>query len=122
MLGCVTNTLADGGAIRAMLRRHDIEDLMRAVVVSADEGWRKPHAMLFEKASIELGVAPQETVFVGDSPVHDIAGAKASGMFAVLTQQYKARPYEHFDPQPDAVISHLRELRQVISRLDTPDG
>jgi putative hydrolase of the HAD superfamily len=93
--------------------------MMRSVVVSADEGWRKPHASLFEKALRELDATPSETVFVGDSPVHDIAGAKALGIFAVLTQQYKARPYEQFDPQPDAVITHLRELREVIAKLES---
>lgn len=117
-LGCVTNTLAGEAAIRAMLRKHEFEDLMESVVVSADEGYRKPHASLFIKAMRELGAAPHESVFVGDSPVHDIGGAKASGMFAVLTQQYVARPYAGIEPQPDAVINHLDELLAVIARFD----
>ena len=117
-LGCVTNTLAGTAAIRAMLRKHDLADLMGSVVVSADEGWRKPHRSLFEKAMRELAAAPRESVFVGDSPVHDIGGAKAAGMFAVLTRQYAARPYEGIDPQPDAVIDHVRELPRVIAMLD----
>ncbi|HEY8172991.1 MAG TPA: HAD family hydrolase [Dehalococcoidia bacterium] len=118
-LGCITNTLADTAAIRAMLRLHGVEALMNSVVVSADEGWRKPHASLFKKAMRELDVEPFETVFVGDSPPHDIAGAKACGMHAVLTQQYVARPYEGFEPQPDAIITHVRELPAVIARLES---
>ena len=117
-LGCITNTLADGAGIRAMLRRHGIEELMGSVVVSADEGFRKPHRSLFEKAMLEINTAPHESIYVGDSPVHDIAGAKAAGMFAVLTQQYAARPYDGFEPQPDAVITHVRELTAVIAHLD----
>ncbi len=117
-IGCVTNTLANGAAIRQMLRNQRMEQLMSAVVVSADEGYRKPHAMLFEKAMRNLDALPGESVFVGDSPLHDIAGAKAAGMHAVLTRQYAARPYEGFEPQPDAVIDHVRELPGVIARLD----
>ncbi len=117
-LGCITNTLAGSPAIRVMLRKHGIEDLMSSVVVSADEGFRKPHASLFEKAMSELRVLPSQGVFVGDSPVHDIAGAKAAGMYAVLTRQYVARPYEEVTPQPDAVIDHLRELPAVIRQLE----
>ena len=117
-LGCVTNTLADGAAIRQMLRNHGMDQLMGAVVVSADEGYRKPHALLFEKAMRDLGALPGESVFVGDSPLHDIAGAKAAGMYGVLTHQYADRPYEGFAPQPDAVIDHVRELPGVIARLD----
>ncbi len=118
LIGCVTNTLADGAAIAAMLRRHGFAALMRSVVVSADEGWRKPHPSLFEKAMGQLGVSPAEAVFVGDSPVHDIAGAQAVGMRAVITQQYAARDYERHGVLPDAVVHHLRELQGVIARFD----
>jgi len=116
-IGCVTNTLADTATIRGMLRAHGFEELMRSVVVSADEGWRKPHPSLFEKALRETGAAAGEAVFVGDSPLHDIAGAKAVGMGAVLTQQYVTRPYAGIEPGPDAVISHVRELRGVIAGM-----
>lgn len=118
-LGCVTNTLADGPTIRAMLRRHGLAEMMRTTVVSADEGWRKPHPSLFNKALRELGVAPHEAVFVGDSPSHDIAGARAAGMRAVLTQQYVVRQRDGIGPAPDAVISHLRELPGVILKLNS---
>jgi HAD superfamily hydrolase (TIGR01662 family) len=116
-LGCVTNTLADGTAIRAMLRNHGFEELMHSIVVSADEGWRKPHASLFEKALRELDVSSDEAIFVGDSPLHDIGGAQAVGMRAVLTRQYVARPTEGL-AVADATIEHLRELRYVIARFD----
>jgi FMN phosphatase YigB (HAD superfamily) len=66
----------------------------------------------------ELGVPPAETIFVGDSPWHDVAGAHEAGMRAVLTRQYVARPYTAADPQPDAVIDHLRELADVIAAWD----
>jgi HAD superfamily hydrolase (TIGR01662 family) len=116
-LGCVTNTLADATTIRAMLRMHNVEDVMRSVVVSAEEGWRKPHRSLFDKALSELEVTAAEAVFVGDSPVHDIGGAQSAGMRAVLTRQYVTRPTEGL-PAADATIDHLGELRGVIKELD----
>lgn len=116
-LGCVTNTLANAATIRLMLERHGLADLMSAVVVSSEEGWRKPHASLFQKAMRELDTTPGESVFVGDSPWHDIGGAKAVGMWAVLTTQYVTRSYEGFEPPPDAVISHVSELADVLGRL-----
>jgi HAD superfamily hydrolase (TIGR01662 family) len=119
-LGCITNTITSASTIRSMLQRHALEGLMRTVVVSSEEGWRKPHPSLFEKALRELNVAPREAVFVGDSPWHDIEGAREVGMRAVLTRQYATRPTEGFMP-PDAVIDHLRELRDVISRLDSDE-
>jgi hypothetical protein len=38
-------------------------------------------------------------------------------MRTVLTRQYVARPYGDADPQPDAVIDHVRELPDVIAKL-----
>lgn len=117
-LGCVTNTLADTRAIRAMLARYEIEQLMSSVVVSADEGWRKPHPSLFLKAAAELGVTTGDSVFVGDSPLHDVGGAKGVGMRTVLTHQYVTRPPIDGGAEPDAVIDHLEELPGAIAALD----
>jgi len=117
-LGCVTNTLADDAAIRAMLRLYGIEDLMSCVVVSTEMGLRKPHPALFESALASLDVAPVEALFVGDSPAHDIAGASAVGMRTALTTQYVTRPLAGCAASPDAVIAHVRELRGVIAALD----
>jgi FMN phosphatase YigB (HAD superfamily) len=113
-LGCITNTLADTNTIRAMLRKQGFESMMASVVVSTEEGWRKPHRQLFDRSTRELDVAPDEAVFVGDSPVHDIGGAKSAGLRAILTRQYVERPYPEGVPAPDAVIGHLSELHEVL--------
>ncbi len=117
-LGCITNTLADTGAIRAMLRKHGLERVMESVVVSTEEGWRKPHRALFEKSLRELAVQPAEAAFVGDSPIHDVGGAKTAGMFAVLTHQYVQRPYPNNVPPPDATIKHVREISNMVKDAD----
>lgn len=116
-MGCITNTLASADTIRIMLRRHGIEPLMGSVVVSSEQGWRKPHPSLFEKALRELGVAPHESVFVGDSPWHDIEGALNAGMRAILTRQYAARQTDGF-AAPHATIEHVRELPAAIAALE----
>jgi FMN phosphatase YigB (HAD superfamily) len=61
-------------------------------------------------------------VFVGDSPMHDIAGSKAAGMFAVLTRQYVTRPTDGVDAVPDAVIDHLCEVLDVVRLIDERVG
>lgn len=115
-IGCITNTLADSNTIHAMLRNHGFFDVMQTVVVSSEEGYRKPHPALFEKAMRELCVPAGECVFVGDSPYHDIGGAKALGMGAVLTRQYATRPPVSGVPDADAVIVHVRELPAIVER------
>lgn len=113
-LGCVTNTLASGGTIEAMLELHGLHNVMDVVVVSSEEGVRKPHPRLFEAALSGVMCEAGEAVFVGDSPYHDVAGAKAVGMLAVQTTQYASRPSVPGSPVPDATIAHLRELLPLI--------
>lgn len=44
----------------------------------------KPDPEIFSMTARRLGCAPQEILMIGDSPVSDIAGARAAGM---ATQQ-----------------------------------
>ncbi len=55
-----------------------------AVVGSKAHGRVKPHASIFVAALQMLGVAPDETVMVGDSYEDDIEGARALGIRAIL--------------------------------------
>jgi HAD superfamily hydrolase (TIGR01549 family) len=55
-----------------------------AVVGSKAHGRIKPHASIFVAALQLLGVAPDETVMVGDSYEDDIEGARALGIRAIL--------------------------------------
>jgi HAD superfamily hydrolase (TIGR01549 family) len=54
------------------------------VVGSKAHGRVKPHASIFVAALEALGVAPDETVMVGDSYEDDIEGARALGIRAIL--------------------------------------
>ena len=116
-LGCVTNTLTDQGTIEFMIEKYGFGGLFDTVIVSTEIGCRKPHPSLFEAAARDLQVAHYEALFVGDSPYHDIGGAKAVGMLAALTRQYATRPPVEGVPDPDAVIDHLSELPDVVRRL-----
>jgi putative hydrolase of the HAD superfamily len=63
-----------------------------AVVGSKAHGRVKPHASIFVAALQMLGVAPEETVMVGDSYEDDIEGARALGIRAVLLDRDGLRP------------------------------
>ncbi len=116
-LGCVTNTLLLERGIVDLLERNGIAAFFGSIVVSSAMGYRKPHASLFQKALEDLGVEPGHALFVGDDPVADIGGAKALGMRAVLTQQYRCTPLDGVAPTPDAIIQRLSELPGVIQQL-----
>jgi HAD superfamily hydrolase (TIGR01509 family) len=63
--------------------------------VSGHHGLHKPDVRLFLRACEGLGVAPEETVMVGDRIDNDIAPARRLGMYTILF-----RTGRHIEQQP----------------------
>ena len=76
------------------------------VTFSAEVGWRKPSPRMFAAALQALGTDAAGTVMVGDSETHDIAGARAAGMRAVLLR----RSGGDSPSEADAVITALSDV------------
>jgi putative hydrolase of the HAD superfamily len=94
---------------REELARLRLDDLVDAAVFCADVGWRKPARQIFDFARETLHTSPQESLFVGDHPLWDIAGARGAGIDAVLIDRYgKAQDTEE---EP------IRDLHQLWDRL-----
>jgi putative hydrolase of the HAD superfamily len=82
-LGLVTNGLRE--AQRTKLRAVGMDEAFAVEVFAAEpEHAAKPDPAPFHHACEALGVAPGETVHVGDSPASDVAGAAAAGLRSVL--------------------------------------
>jgi putative hydrolase of the HAD superfamily len=60
------------------------------VCISESIGVQKPDPEAFRRLAERLGVEPEECLFVGDNPLHDIEGARAVGMTALLVDRYGA--------------------------------
>ena len=81
-------------------------------VSSAEHGYMKPHRSIFETALSKAGVSAPEAVMVGDSLAHDIDGALAAGMRAVLLRRSGELPADL--PPGLPVITTLRDLPQLL--------
>lgn len=66
------------------LSRHGLADNVDAIVFCMDVGYRKPHPAPFQRALALLSLPANETIFVGDDPQWDIAGAEGVGLRPVL--------------------------------------
>lgn len=125
LLGVVSNSFAE--STRKDFSAAGLGYLLDSLITSTMVGKRKPHPLIFLKALEELKVAPQEAVFVGNSLYEDIYGAQQVGMKAVLFKRAGPSPQFGFASppgkevidkvKPDAVISSLAELPEVIRAL-----
>ena len=88
----------------------DLEGLFTVAVSSVEHGYMKPHRSIFEAALRAADVDPSEAVMVGDSLMHDVAGARRLGMRGVLV----ARSGRIAAPPGVPVIESLRELPALL--------
>ncbi len=98
----------------SILAREGVAGLFRAVVVSAEVGWRKPGPAIFEAAFSRLGIGARDALFVGDRADIDVLGAKAVGMdVAWLNPTGQAVPPGI--PEPEYQIKTLPEIRRILA-------
>ncbi|HHY34474.1 MAG TPA: HAD family hydrolase [Firmicutes bacterium] len=87
-------------------------------VLSSETGWRKPHPAIYGEALDMAGVSPEETLFVGDRFLEDVAGPKSVGMKAALCR-FEWIPFLEMSElsdefMPDFQVSELRELAATV--------
>ncbi len=83
-------------------------------ISAADVGYLKPHAAIFDHALTMLGTQPDETIFIGDNPVADVAGAQSAGMKAILRVLHHTQPLISGLIVPDAAINSFDELPAIL--------
>jgi putative hydrolase of the HAD superfamily len=110
-LGLVSN-FTYAPVIYAGIRKLGINQFFNAVLVSEEVGWRKPNTKIFEEALRRLGATAREVVYVGDSPLEDIKGAKAVGMKTVFipSQFYSLENLCESQQKPDIIMKDIQEL------------
>lgn len=93
-------------------RKAEIIGFPGPVVASEEIGAWKPELRAFQIALERCGMSAASTLYVGDNPRVDIAGAKAAGMFAAWADFEHARFPEEL-PSPDLIIYALPELARI---------
>jgi len=117
-LGLVSN-FTYAPVIHAGLRKLRLNPYFNAILVSQEVGWRKPHPKIFEEALIRLKRGAKQTVFVGDSPIEDIQGAKNAGMKAIFvpSQFFTIEDAKNALQQPDVILNDLCELPRILPQV-----
>jgi len=118
-VGVITNGADDAAthSQRSKASHLGLLDELDGFWVSDTMGYRKPDPRAFAPALAAVGGAPAESIYVGDSPGNDIAGANAAGLCSVLLVRTPAeQPREpERARQPWQVV---RSLWQTLALLD----
>jgi HAD superfamily hydrolase (TIGR01662 family) len=117
-LGIVSN-FTYAPVIHASLRKLKFNKFFNVVIVSEEAGWRKPSPKIFHKALEKLDVKANEAIFIGDTPLEDIQGAKSVGMKTIFVPSKfnNLQDMQKAPQQPDYIIENLTESLEILKRL-----
>lgn len=84
-MGILTGVVSNSdGRVAAALEAAGLLELLDVVIDSAEVGVEKPDPAIFAPALEALGIAPDETVYLGDIYEVDVVGARAAGIEPLL--------------------------------------
>lgn len=110
-LGCVTNKAAQ--FTLPLLKDLGIHDEFAIIVCGDSLAEKKPHPLPLLHAAEQLGVAPGQSMMLGDS-MSDVKAARAAG-FQIVCMSYGYNHGEDIrDYNPDAVIDSMAELKGLL--------
>ena len=117
----IISNAADAADVHRMIQQFSLQEYFNPILISAEEGCRKPHQQMFNRLLEAWGVAPETVVMVGDTLNADIAGAQIAGMHQIWLRR-DLRPHE--DPAdkehitPEQTANSLVEVPALIENLE----
>ncbi len=116
-LGIISNAGDDRDVIQ-LVENFNIIAYFEFILTSAACGYRKPHKRIFYLALENLNYLPTQIAMVGDKLDADIEGANQMGMYSIwITRRADMPPLTEMSVQPKALISALRDLPALLSRI-----
>ena len=114
-IALLTNTTqSTSKAVSSALRKLSIVGYFDFVLTSIDVGLKKPDPRLFHLIIRQLGVAPKNTIMVGNDRAEDIRPAAKLGMLtAYFTEKHDPNYLE-----PDFQFSSFVDLPHLIDELE----
>jgi putative hydrolase of the HAD superfamily len=117
-LGLVSNA-SSSWDVNNLIDNYNLRPYFSTILISADEGIRKPNPVIFQRAAEHLQIDLSEAVMVGDTLDADVLGAHLSGMRSIWISRRKNTHSEltETNPEmvPDAEIHSLQELPALLT-------
>ena len=106
---------------RAKVTATKLDPFFHHVFVGGEFMRGKPDAQIFQAALAAARCQPREAIHIGDSLVHDIAGARGVGIHNVWLNRKNLRLQDLINDNaaaPDFEIASLTDLQPYIERID----
>ncbi len=106
-------------AVYASLRKLGINRFFNVVIVSEENGWRKPHQKIFQDTLRQMQVTAEEAIYIGDSPMEDIKGALQAGLKTIFvsSQFYNLNDLQNSKQEPHIIVDNLEQIYQNLPKI-----
>jgi len=108
----------DDDFLEPMVTRSGLAACVDRWTSSEAAGSCKPDARFFRVCLEHAGHCAERVLFVGDSPVHDIAGARALGMTTVLIEEDGVPPPGQDGGTPGEPHFRIQQLSELLHIVD----
>ncbi|MEM9777427.1 MAG: HAD family hydrolase [Chloroflexota bacterium] len=116
-IGLITNAFNPMWMRDPELEAYDLIKYFDARITSGDTRFMKPHPAIYWRMMGLLDLMPEDCIFVGDRPAHDIQGAHNVGMLGIMMDPpHLDRGFE--GTNPDYVVTTLTEILPILEELD----
>lgn len=85
-----------------------------AIFISDQIGISKPNPKLYQSALRRMNLQPNETMYIGDNPLNDIAPPKELGMVAVWIKRAAKQDATKLGVEPHHTIENFDELQELL--------
>lgn len=100
----------DGVTARRVLAESGLDSFFETIVISEEEGLRKPSRAIFERACTRLAVSPADCLYIGDTLVEDIEGASGAGLPALWIRRQIAEGDPSRSPATSPAVGMLGDV------------
>ena len=117
VIALVSNTMTRT-LIPARLKKYGVDRYISTVVLSVEEGVRKPNEAIFQPAFRQTGLKPSQCIYIGDTLSRDVEGSRRAGFKSSIfirsgLTDVKDRDYRG-GAKPDHVLNELKDLKQFL--------
>jgi len=119
-LGLISNA-SNSPDLNRLIDNHDLRKYFELIVISGDEGIRKPDQRIFQNTLEKMKVQPKEAAMIGDTLTADILGANLSGIRSIWITRRASRPENEKAREvitPQHVIPDLLSLVDLVEQIN----
>lgn len=101
-------------SLENVFKNSGVRNYFSSFVISSIKGVTKPHELMFRAVLEELGILPEEAIFIDDS-IKNCDGARKLGIQSfVLCREWRSYFYNRLACKNHSVIQNLNEIKKLL--------